>query len=471
MLAKPGRTRLTVTVAATTRETSTADNTRRATVVVTEFRVVDSAVVTPRFAGFGAQFNHHVYAEISKSVGVTDENVVGMERKMRELRPQFSRSFFTPLAFGDPDRMRSFVRSVELAQSTGTTINITWQGGRLDVAGGNVQRFADVLNDLVRNRGITRFRWLTLQNEPNRTRITPEQYERLYRELDPYIQSIRGQVRYMGGDLVRGPDVGPPNQQLWFDYLATHMSDILDAYSIHVFWDYWDIVKLQDRLIEVRQIVDNLPPAARKPLYVTEYGVRGLRTFNGTRVFEPGVWEDGTWITQSNVSAFQHAWFDILAARLGFLGTSKWDAHFGKYDNATQVFYMIGAPTENWPLYPIYHFLRLMTTTARRDWRVVNVDSVEGTSRLLTAFVGPTGQKTVVGLDTAGALLNTTSPTPVTYSIAGLPPNARLRLAVWNQAGDGVVATAGPRTPDAVGVANITVPQHAVFALTTVRLP
>ena len=259
-LTAPGRTRLTVTVtAARPGEVTTRNNTRRTMVSVTDFRMLPSSVVTKSFAGFGGQFNHHVYAAISRTVGVSEENVGEMERKMRALHPQFSRIFFTPAAFNDPDRMQSFIRTVQLAQSIGTTINITWQGGTLSVASGTVQKFADVLIDLVRNRGITHFRWLTLQNEPNRTRITPEQYEATYRELDPYIQSIRGQVRYMGGDLVRGPDVGPPNQQLWFDYMATHMADLLDAYSIHVFWDYWDVVKLQERLTEVRAIVDALP--------------------------------------------------------------------------------------------------------------------------------------------------------------------------------------------------------------------
>jgi hypothetical protein len=467
----PGRTRLTVTItAANPAETTTKNNTRRATVVVTEFRILGSSVLVQSFAGYGGQFNHHVYAAISRGVGVTDENVVDMERKMRALHPQFSRIFFTPAAFNDPDRMQSFIRAVQFAQSTGTTINITWQGGTFTVASGNVQKFADVLIDLVQNRGITRFRWLTIQNEPNRTRITPEQYEGFYRALDPYIQSIRGQVRYMGGDLVRGPDVGPPNQQLWFDYLAVHMSDILDAYSIHVFWDYWDTQKLQDRLTEVRAIVDAMPEAARKPLYVTEYGVRGHRRFNDVRMFEPGVWENGTWITETNVSAFQHAWFDVHAARLGYMGTSKWDAYFGKYDNATQVFYMIGSPERGWPLFPLYHFIRLMTTTVKREWQIVSVDSVPDTSRLLAAYIGKKGQRTVVGLDTAGAQLNTVSPTLVPYSIAGLPPSTKLRLAIWNEAGDGLVAPAKTVSTDAVGVVNITVPQHAVFVLTTLRM-
>jgi len=470
-LTAPGRTRLTVSItAANPAEVTTKNNTRRATVSVTEFRVLATSVVTKSFAGFGGQFNHHVYAAISKSVGVTEENVVEMERKMRALNPQFSRIFFTPAAFNDPDRMQSFIRTVQLAQSIGTTINITWQGGTLSVAAGTVHKFADVLIDLVRNRGITHFRWLTLQNEPNRTRISPEQYEATYRELDPYIQSIRGQVRYMGGDLVRGPDVGPPNQQLWFDYMATRMSDILDAYSIHVFWDYWDIVKLQERLTEVRAIVDALPQGARKPLYVAEYGVRGLRRINGVPMGDPGVWEDGTQISQTNISAFQHAWFDILATKLGYEGTSKWDSYFGKYDSGTQSYYFLGGPQNGWPEYPLYNLIRLMTTTVKREWQVVAVDSVPDTSRLLSAYLGKQGQRTIVGLDTAGGLLNAVSPTPVAYSIGGLPPATRLRLAIWNEAGDGLVAPAKTVTSDAAGVATFAVPQHALFVLTTLQL-
>jgi hypothetical protein len=172
-----GRTPVSVTATADLPETSKRNNARRTSVEVTEFQVTPARVLVPSLAGYGGQFNEHVYAKISRDAGVTDANVGDMEQKMKQLRPEFSRIFFTPLAFGDPDRMQSFVRTVQLAQTAGATINITWQGGNLDVAGGNVQRFANVLIDLVKNRGITNLRWLTLQNEPNRTRLTPEQVE------------------------------------------------------------------------------------------------------------------------------------------------------------------------------------------------------------------------------------------------------------------------------------------------------
>ena len=465
-LQTPGRTRVDVTITgANPAEATTRNNARHATTEVTEFQVVPTNVLVPSFAGYGGQFNEHVYAALSRSVGVTDENVGEMERKMRELHPQFSRIFFTPQAFSDPDKMQSFVRTVLLAQSTGTTINITWQGGTLSVASGTVQKFANVLLDLVQNRGVTHLRWLTLQNEPNSTKMTLAQYEAQYRALDPYIVNIRGQVHYMGGDLVRN------GQAAWLQYFAAHMTDILDAYSIHVFWDFWDTQKIVDRLTEVRAIVDALPEAARKPLYVAEYGVRGLRMIDGVPQGDPGAWTDGTLISRTNVSAFQHAWFDVLAARLGYVGTSKWDSYFGKYDNGTQAYFMIGGPQEGWPEFPMYNFMHLMTTTVRPGWKVVSVDSVPDTSRLLTAYLSPVGERTVVGLDTAGAQLNTVSPdAPISYTIGGLPPSRRLRLAVWNQAGDGLDGPTVSVSTDAAGVTTIAVPQHAVFVLTTLRL-
>ena len=452
-----GSNRLTVT--------TTGTRPRRITVDVSEFKARTGAVITPSFAGYGGQFNHHVYAALSRAAGVTDDNVVDMEQKMRALHPEFSRIFFTPQAFTDPDKMQSFIRTVQFAQSTGTDINITWQGGTLQP-----QQFANVLLDLVRNRGITHLKWLTLQNEPNRTRITMEAYEKQYRDLDPLIQSIRGQVKYMGGDLVRGPDTGAPNQDVWFQYLATHMSDILDAYSIHVFWDYWDTQKLVDRLTEVRAIVDALPEAGRKPVYVTEYGVRGLRTFNGAPQIDPGVWEDGTQITQTNVSAFQHAWFDVLAADLGFIGTSKWDSYYGKYDNGTQAYYVIGAPQSGWPLYPMYNLLQLFTTTVKRGWQVVTVDSVPNTSRILSGYLGQKKQLTVIGLDTAGAQLNAGTPTTSSYTIGGFPPSKPVNLLIWNANADGLVAPRQKVAADANGVVTVTISQHAVFVLTTIRL-
>jgi hypothetical protein len=42
-----------------------------------------------------------------------------------------------------------------------------------------LSRFAAILDDLVRTRGFTNVRWVTVQNEPNSTAVTLAQYNAL----------------------------------------------------------------------------------------------------------------------------------------------------------------------------------------------------------------------------------------------------------------------------------------------------
>jgi hypothetical protein len=447
-------------------ETRAVNNQARSSVEVTSFQVSPGSVLVPDLGGYGAQFNQNVYAAISRGAGVTEENVKDMEAKVVALRPQFVRVFFSPNAFGDPDQMESFMRSVLLAQRAGATINVTWQGGGTADPAGNMLRFANTLADLVTKNGATGLRWVTVQNEVNSTRITMQAYEEFYRLLDVDLKNrgVRNQIHLMGGDLVGTVSPLGQTQDQWFAYMALNMPDLLDAWSIHIFWDYWDTAKIVRRLTEVRQIWDGLPVGGRKPLYVTEYAPRGIRDPSGPP--DPGAWEDGTPLALTNVSAFQQAWFDVLSSKLGYYATSKWDAYFGKYDRATQAYYMIGSPLEGWPVRPTYNLIRLFTSTTAPGWRVVSVDGSYGNA-LVTAYTAPDGRVTVIGLDTDGALLNATSPIQIPYSLGGLAPNSRFELVVWNSDGSGTLAPAQPVRSDAAGVLTVTIPLHAVFAITT----
>jgi hypothetical protein len=439
-------------------EANLANNAAGTTVEVTEFELSPQNVLVRSLAGYGAQFNQHVYAKLS-SPPVNDQNVLEMESKVIALQPNLARIFFNTTELTQADRMASFIRTVQLAQRAGSTINVTWQDAGQKP---NLSRFADVLIDLVKHRGVTNLRWVTLQNEPNTTAVTPQQNEANYRTLDALLSAAgaRQQIRFMGGDLVA------QNQRVWFDYMATHMSDILDAWSIHIFWDYWDTPKLVQRLQDVRGIWDGEPEAGRKPIYVMEYGVRGNRTLNGVPQGDPGSYEDGTPITRTNINAFQHAWFTVLSSRLGYLGDVKWDSYFGKYDNGTQSYYMIGSPVDGWPLYPVYHATRLLTLTTRPGWQVVGLDGGSG-GKLLTAYSGPAGEVTVVGLDTDGAMLNRASETQVPYSVGGLPPSTSFHLLFWNHDGGGGLSSAGVVASDGAGVAQVETPLSGMFALTT----
>ena len=421
--------------------------------------VVTSRVLVSGTAGAGAQLNQQVYAWIS---GVPLARFAEVERKVLELEPQFVRIFYNDRqAASARDQLESFLLTAELAQRAGAAINITWQSGGVTQPDQSMGRFADVLAYLARSRGLANLRWATVQNEPNSTKITPAQNGAMYRALNRHLTAagVREQVRFMGGDLVQA------NQRAWFQYMATHLADLLDAYSVHIYWDYWDTAKFSRRLAEVQRIVAGLPGSGRKPVFVSEYGVRGRRAAN---VPAPGTYAGGRPLGQTRIAAFQHAWFLIAATQLGYAGAAKWDCYFGKYDRGTQAYYVIGPAKENWPLYPTYHLLRLVTATTAPGWDVVAIDrGATARTKQLTAFAGPHGELTILGLDAAGAALDGVSPKQVGYAIGGLPSGAKFTLVVWNRDGAGANEVVGPIAADGAGVARVAVPLHAVFALTT----
>ncbi|HET9675362.1 MAG TPA: hypothetical protein VFP31_11190 [Gaiellaceae bacterium] len=483
-LATPVEVELTVRVGnAAPAETDLTNNERSAKVDVTEHELARSRLVLDHLGGYGTQFNHHVFARITPAPPGT---IGGLEPKVDALEPQIVRIFFNDRDESAlfPDRLASFIDVVRMANETGAKINITYQTAvraRLN-PGPFMTQFAAVLEDLVKNRGYTNIRWVTIQNEPNSApNLTMDQYQALNRALHTELveRGLRSQIGLMVGDLVESAVNG--THRTWMTYITTHMLDIVDAYSEHIYWQYWDASRMEFRLRDVRKLMfEELPPEARRPVYLIEYGVRGHR-LNMPRVLDSlgGLWENSTQIVRTNIAAFHQLWFNVAAAQLGFAGTAKWDSFWGRYDNTVQAFYMIGPAEEGWPLFPTYHALRLLFQTTAPGWQIVGVDPfgdddwqvgvADQSEKEITAYAGPNGELTLIGLDSHGRDLNAAATeAPATYSLGGLPPATTFNLAIWNAAANGENAIGGTVTTNAAGVARFTVPLHGGFALTTV---
>lgn len=448
-----------------------ADDQARATVPVPEFTVAPDSAIVGGFAGFGAQLNQHLYADISGP----PSGLPNLEAKVVALGPQFVRIFFNATEWTYPDRMVSFQRTVDLAERAQAQINITWQGGSFGFSMANMSRFADVLADVLKNGRIGSL-WVTLFNEPNSTRLTLPQYEQVYRQLDGALRDrgVRDRIHFMGGDLVGTISPLGQSQADWFSYMASHMGDLLDAWSAHVYWDFWDAGKIDRRLrAEVRTIVGATPEQQRRPVYVTEFGVRGIPTFDGEPDPSPGLSPDGTPLEETTAAGFEEAWFMVRAMQLGYSGMAKWDLYPAQYDNGKGDYSVIGPSSQGWPVRPVYRLLQLLTvTTEPRGGNVVDVVPAPGADpkKLLTAYVSPGAGITVLGLDTDGGAIEGASNGPVAYSIGGLPPNTLFRLFFWNGDGSGTNLEIGFLDSGPSGSIQFSAPLHAVFALTDTSL-
>src|SRR5690348_2538854 len=337
------------------------------------------------------------------------------------MHPGLVRIFLSPAAYqsGDQYLMDSTYKTVELAQKAGAEINVTWWF--IERAPNNdpviqqqlmqqdMQEFASTLQDLVTNHGITNLRQITIQNEVNTSWVTPQLYEQYYRLLDQYLRAagIRNQIKFVGGDLVIN------NQQTWFDYMATHMGDVLDGWSVHIYWNYWDTAYMQSRLNGILAIYNSISPDERKPLSVTEYGVRGIKTLNGQKIMDADPYRGGaltatlagyyqapdgsiTPVNETNIAAYEQAWFNMQSVNDGFVGMSKWDFYRAQYDFSYQDYSLIGylfnvAPGQDrWPLRPAYNMEWLMANTTGQHWQVLGQSGGSG-AKLITPVRGPDG--------------------------------------------------------------------------------
>ena len=346
----------------------------------------------------------------------------------------------------------------------------------------SMRGFAGALASLVTDHGVTNLRWATVQNEPNTTRITWSdkrlkewrafkklhptagkpppgtaaqdgvfdfsRYEDLYRRLGQHLEKngVDAQIKLMAGDLTQA------NQDVWFEHLAQSetLSSIVHGYSVHIYWDYWNTPKINARLKSVQKLAAHL----NAPLFVTEYGVRGKRRI--PNLVDPGVFEDGSEdgspVGQSTVAGFQYAWFNILAARMGYRGTAQWDCFQGKYDkNGTLTYYAIGPhetdqEAERWHPFPSYFLLQLLTMTIDPRWQVVTMHPLNPaqSNKLLAGFAKDAGLSdlTVLGLDTRGKL--TDDATPESYTISGLPHGRSFTPVIWNGGGRGDLVREDP---------------------------
>ena len=282
---------------------------------------------------------------------------------------------------------------------------------------------------------------------------------------------------------------------VWMQWIAANMGDLFDAWAQHVYWFYNDAGRLEYRLRDIWHLQNEvLPPEQRKPTYMMEYGIRGIATCGGEAVDREHVLRGRSGLPGDLAHEHRRVPAALVRHRLGparVHGRGEVGRVLGRvrpHLAPPQVYWTVGPATEGSPLTPSYHALALLFHTTVPGWQVVRVApwdesdwgvptyGIEGHSsndtpeKELAAYAGPSGELTILGLDTNGRALNAA----VDRAAVGVQHRRSAGehgVQAWcsgTRPATGTNTVAGTVTTDAAGVARFEVPLQAAFSLTTV---
>jgi hypothetical protein len=477
-------------------------------------------------AGFGAQLNTNLFSAVGQPSGLGDRHLGLLQEATANLRPGHCRVFVEPQI--DPtaplDAQPSYlalVRTLELAQAAGATVNLTWWKGpydeparlrALDWPNKNVKnwprpnrrkwparltdpadpgfvsgpstlmgRFAALLLQ-VRTRGLTCVTALTIQNEVNgddKTDIAQQGnegfsmrlYEWLYRLLDAELKALtdpltgvplREVVGLVGGDLVEGEAPHAPQKE-WLRYLHGNMEvprpGLDRVIDGYSVHVYWEPGQFPDRPERrLHQLRDTMQALGSVlPVYVTEFGVRFLAARP-----RPGM-HAGVQLDRSIESAFQHAWFNAVAPQCGCVATVKWVLYRTDVAAGWGEWGMLDAPANEFERFPLYRATRLLTHAVPAGWVATGLGRAADDALLASRFEAPDGGHQSIVVLNRGSDLHE-------VRLDGLLPGRLFLASGWNLDRSGQLAPAPAVASDGHGDGTVTVPAGAMVALSTLPL-
>ncbi len=263
------------------------------------------------------------------------------------------------------------------------------------------QSTARLLQHLIRDRGYTNVRYVTLYNEPDFEFArdggrTFEDYRRLIRMLDDRLRAegIRDRVGIMAPDEALSWE--------WFRDAALTMDDLVDAYESHRYEGYDALAAvpwMQERLGLLRE------RGIRKPFVIGEFGV----------------WSDGDPYYNGQFIA------EYVAAgiRLGVAGFSRWTLQSNPYpgESGMNDWGLWGYRDTGWALRPAYVAHAMLSGTLRAGSRTVSAAS-SSSKVVAAAALDPEGHLVVLCANRA----NTTR-----LTVKGFAPGALVERYVYDR--------------------------------------
>lgn len=427
-------------------------------VAVTEFTPPDSSTLTKEvharvaakpnphpLVGIGFEDDGYSYSEANVQHGEDEASLALREARIRWLKPGFVRTFVwmgewlpggffkTPTPAGylwDSDLMKSKIRSLQQYQALGTQVNLTgveWGGqgyfGPLWRDHDRIARvYADLLEYLVKTRGLTCIRYFTLSNEPNLTfgaqDGTFEDYEAIHRLLKQELMARKLDITLIGSDDGSGAD--------WFSKCVNSepLESSVASFASHIYPKQYELNPeigssfFKDRM----ELLEKHCP--EKPLFVTEFGFLS---------------EEANAMSNPLMKSYDYALYttDFMLQGLaqGVSGFSLWvlhQAYYAPVGGPAQLmsFGMWDFKATTGVVHPVYHAMANFTrTTAIGD--AVTPVSVDG--ELVRACI--------IGKTLYWVNLRTT---PVVFNLAGATLSENRTYSQNTLSGEGECGTLEP---------------------------
>ncbi len=395
-----------------------------------------------RLVGIGFEDDGYTYTEGNVKHGEDEASLALREARIRWLKPGFVRMFVwmgewlpggffktaSPAGYlWDSDLMKSKIRSLQQYQALGTQVNLTgveWGGqgyfGPLWRDHARVARvYADLLEYLVKTRGLTCIRFFTLSNEPNLTfgaqDGTFEDYEAIHRLLKQELMGRKLDITLIGSDDGNGPD--------WFSKCVNSepLERSVASFASHIYPKQYELNPevgsnfFKDRM----DLLERLCP--EKNLIVAEFGFLS---------------EEASAMSNPLMKTYDYALYatDFILQGLaqGVSGFSLWVLHqvyYAPVGGHAQMmsFGMWDFKATPGVVHPVYHAMANFTRNTAIDDAVTPV-----------AVDGEDVRACIVGKTLYWVNLRTT---PVTFNFKGVSLSEKCTYSEKNLSGEGECGT------------------------------
>jgi len=438
-----------------------------------------------RWEGVGVNSNPAAYESKTGVPATSPQAIAQGEQQIANLDPQVSRIDIDPniLDLQDPKWVAANpAKAAEAKQQLATVqhlvTNATANGGRADLTLWSLDkgfqtspaemkqttdRFAKLVKQLETQTHAKPGTFIvSAQNEPNRTKLSPQQMVSLYKDLDSSLKTTLGDAGRKNVKIIAGHLTEGDQSAKWIKDIVPQLGGVVDGFSFHVYAHNGETSQaLEGRLANLRnEVFQAMPKGKPMPeLMLTEYGVRGIKQ-PGDPSDSPGDVSVGgklESLRDSPQGAFREAQLVLAAARTGFSGAIRWGANPGGGTPWTS-WSMTGTQAEGFDKKPAYYLTQLFTSAIGQGWTPTRASAqVQGES--VATWRAPTGPG-------AAAVVANSKPTPQDLSLGGFAPNQRVQVLSWNSHGGGKLASSFV-VADAQGRVEVSVAPGAVTAATS----